>query len=96
MRGELFLNGSAYGAGFSANAAFDALVGIDFELAVTFRNRFLGAFSSAGTASDAFIRNFVSHYVAPPIKIVFISRREYDIIIAGKTQVFPLKFVRIE
>ncbi len=63
---RLFLSGSANGAGFSADAAFDALVGIDDVLAVAFRNRFLGAFRSAGAAGDAFVRNLVSHIIAPP------------------------------
>ena len=65
MRGELFLNGSAYGAGFSANAAFDALFGIDLILAVAFGNSLYRALCCASTASDASISNLISHIFPP-------------------------------
>ena len=69
----LSLLGSAHGAGFGANAAFDALFGIDFKLAIAFGNSLLGAFGFASAAADAFVRNFVSHIVTPPNMIVFYS-----------------------
>ena len=83
---ELFLGGSADGAVFRASAAFDALFGIDLELAVAFGDRFHGAVRSASAAADARVRNLVSHIIAPPIKIVFTSRHNYHIILPRKKQ----------
>ena len=60
---RLLLSGSTNGAGISTSAAFDALIGIDLELAVTFGNGFYGAFTCASAASDAFIGNFVCHSI---------------------------------
>ena len=57
----LRLGGSAHGAGLGAGAAVDALVGVDFVLAVALGDRFNGAFAGAGAAGDARICNFVSH-----------------------------------
>ena len=59
--GNLCLGGSAYRAGISAGAAFNAGFGIDFILAIAFADRGNGAFRSTGAAADAFIGNLVSH-----------------------------------
>ena len=48
-------------AGVSAGTTFHTNFGIDFILSIAFRDRGNGALRSAGTAADAFIRNFVSH-----------------------------------
>ena len=58
---KLLLSGSADGAGIRASAAIDALLGIDFVLAVAFGNRFNGAAGSAGAAGDAGIGDRISH-----------------------------------
>ena len=53
--------GSANGAGGSARAAVDAIIGSDHELAVLFRNSANRAFADASAAGDAFIGNLISH-----------------------------------
>ena len=58
---ELALNRSANGAGASASAALDALIGIDDVLAVALGDGIHGAFSLASAAADAFIGDDVSH-----------------------------------
>ena len=58
----LCLGRSTDRAGLSAGATFDAGIRVDFELAVAFADGGNGAFGSAGTAADAFIGNFVSHW----------------------------------
>ncbi len=58
---DLFLRGGTHGANIGTSAAIDALFGIDIVLAFAFRNRLDGAFGFAGTAADAFIRNFECH-----------------------------------
>ena len=60
---ELAFGRSAYRAGVSASAAFDADFGIDFILAVALADGGNGTFSSTCTAADAFIGNFVSHLI---------------------------------
>ena len=57
----LFLRGGTHGADIGASAAIDALVGIDFILAVAFGNRLHGAFGFASAAADAFIGNLICH-----------------------------------
>lgn len=57
----LSLFGSAHGAGISASAAIDALIRINYILAVAFGDRFHGATVGASAASDARIRNLVCH-----------------------------------
>ena len=57
----LLLGRSTDRACLGAGAAFDADFGVDFILAVAFADRRNGAFSSTGTAADAFFGNFVSH-----------------------------------
>ena len=58
---RLCLGRGSYRAGLRAGTAFDAHIGIDFVLAISFRDRVHGAFRSAGAAADAVFRNFVSH-----------------------------------
>lgn len=53
--------GSADGASRSASTAIDAVIGVDDELAVFFGNSADGAFIGTSAASDAFIRNLISH-----------------------------------
>jgi len=55
----LLLSGSAHRAGISTSAAFDALIGVDYELAIAFGNRVYGALGSASTTADALIGNYV-------------------------------------
>ena len=62
----LFGFGSLNRANAGASAALDALIGIDYILAIAFSDRFLGAFGSARAAADARIGNFVSHNITPP------------------------------
>ncbi len=57
----LRLSRRADGAGARASAAFDAGIRVDFELAVTLRNRTHRALRSASAAGDAFVRNLISH-----------------------------------
>ncbi len=59
---ELFFRlGSVNGTYTRAGTAFETFVGIDNVLTVLFGNTFYRTFSSAGTAADAVITNFVSH-----------------------------------
>ena len=58
---ELFLSGSANGAYVCTVTAGDALISIDYELAVTLRNARGGAAFCACAASDALITNLESH-----------------------------------
>ena len=90
---RLFLSRSANGAGFSANAAFDALVRVDFVLAIAFSDRFLGAFGGTGAAADARIGNLVSHYDTSKYRSCILSRRFYDTITPPKRQVFHKIFL---
>ena len=57
----VFLYGSTYRAGISASAALNALVSVDYILAVTLRNAAGGASVSASTASNAIIIDLESH-----------------------------------
>ena len=58
---ELFLSGSANGANICAVTAGDALISIDYELAVALGNATGGAAICACAASDALITNLESH-----------------------------------
>lgn len=58
---ELFLNGSANGAGTCASAAGNASLSIDNVLTVAGRDRADGALSFTSTASNASILNNVGH-----------------------------------
>ena len=70
LRSGLFLRlRSFHGANARACAAFDALVRIDDVLAVLLGNRLYGTFAFAGTAADAVVGNFVSHYTHLRVKI---------------------------
>lgn len=61
IRSGLFAGDDSFaGANFSASAALDAGVGIDY-IDVAFRDSFNGAVGQAGAASDAFVGNYVSH-----------------------------------
>lgn len=61
IRSGLFAGDDSFaGANFSASAALDARVGIDY-IDVAFRDSFNGAVGQAGAASDAFVGNYVSH-----------------------------------
>jgi hypothetical protein len=93
MRYPLFLSRSADGAGFSANAAFDALVRVDFVLAIAFSDRFLGAFGGTGAAADARIGNFVSHNDTSKYRSCILSRPVYHTIPAQKRQAFRKIFI---
>ena len=62
----LLLSGSAYRASIRASAAFDALIGIDHELAIAFGNGLHRAFGRAGAAADAVVGNFVCQGISPP------------------------------
>ena len=57
----LCLYGSTNGAGRSASAAIDAIVGSDYELTVLLGNGADGAFIGASAASDAIVGNLISH-----------------------------------
>ena len=58
---ELFLSGSANGANICAVTAGDALISIDFVLAITLGNATGGATVCACATSDALITNLESH-----------------------------------
>ena len=58
---KLSLLGSANGANTGTSTALDASIGIDLVLAVSLGNCFNRALCSASAASDAIIRNLVSH-----------------------------------
>ena len=62
----LFLSGSANRTYTCASTAANTSVSVDNVLAVTFGNCLNGALSSASAASDAIIRNFISHRNDPP------------------------------
>ena len=53
--------GSTNGASRSASTAVNAVIGIDDEFAVLFRDGADRAFIGASAASDAFIGNLISH-----------------------------------
>ena len=55
------LLGSINGASVNTRTAADALISVDFILAVTFGDCFNGARFSASTACYAIVGNFVSH-----------------------------------
>jgi len=55
----LLLSGSTHRAGICTSAALDALIGINYELAIAFSNRVYGALGSASTTADALIGNYV-------------------------------------
>jgi len=57
----LFSNGSFNGAGCCASAAIDALVLVDFVLAVLFADSANGAVFCTCTATDASVCNYVCH-----------------------------------
>ena len=59
----LVLARSLYGASVNTTAAADALVSVDYVLAVTLGDCFNGACISASAASNAIIGDFVSHGV---------------------------------
>ena len=61
MYSELFLNGSANRAYVCAVTAGDALISIDYELAITLRNARGGAAVCACTTRDALVINLESH-----------------------------------
>ena len=69
----LSLFGSANGAGIGAGTAIDALIGVDYILAIAFRDSLNGAISFASAAADACIGNLVCHDVAPPYIFAFAS-----------------------
>ncbi len=58
---KLLLGNRSDGALSSASAAIDALIGIDFILAVAEADSVDGALSLAGTASDTFVGNLMCH-----------------------------------
>ena len=58
---KLLLGNCAYGALCFARAAVDALVGVDFVLAVAHADSVDGALSLARAASDAFVGNYMCH-----------------------------------
>jgi hypothetical protein len=58
---KLSLLGSANGADTGTSTALDASIGVDYELAVALGDRLNRAICSARAASDAIIRNLVSH-----------------------------------
>ena len=58
---ELFLSGSANGAYVCTVTAGDALISIDYELAVALGNARYGAAVCTCTARDALIANLESH-----------------------------------
>ena len=61
IRNRLFAGDDSFaGANFSASAALDAGVGVDY-IDFAFRDCFNGAVGQAGAASDAFVGNYVSH-----------------------------------
>ena len=57
----LCLARSSYRANLSAVPAIDAGIWIDVVLSVALGNCLNGAFRSAGTTRDAFVRNLISH-----------------------------------
>lgn len=59
---KLFLNRSANRANVCAVTAGDALISIDYVLAITLRNAGSGAAVCACTARDALVSNLESHY----------------------------------
>ena len=61
LNSELFLRGSAYRAYICAVTAGDALISIDYELAITLGNARSGATVCTCTARDALITNLESH-----------------------------------
>jgi hypothetical protein len=52
---------SANGASVCTSTALDAGISVDHELAVALRDGLYGALTGAGAASDAFVRNLISH-----------------------------------
>ena len=63
---KLLLGRCCNGACISARTAGNALVSVDYVLAVALSDASNGARVSASAAGDALIRNFVSHLNLPP------------------------------
>lgn len=61
MLDELFLYGSVNRANACARTAANALLGIDFVLAITLADALYGALCLASTASNAIVCNLISH-----------------------------------
>lgn len=67
---NLVLLGSLNRANACAGAALDALVCVDFVLAVAFLNAADRTFVRASTASDALVTDLVCHFqITPPSKM---------------------------
>ena len=62
MYSELVLNGSANRAYVCAVTAGNALISIDYELAITLRNAGSGATVCACATSDALVSNLECHW----------------------------------
>ena len=62
----LLLCGSSNGAGICTRTAANALVSVDYVLAITLGNATGGASVSASATADAIIRNLVCHFCIPP------------------------------
>ena len=70
--GKLLLGRCSYGASVCAGTTADAAVSVDNVLIATIGDAAGGASVSASAASDALIRNLVSHCKIPPLKVLRI------------------------
>ena len=64
---------STYGACIYAGTATDALVSVDFILAITLNNCFHGASLNASAAGYAIIGNLICHWFVPPVVFLKIG-----------------------
>ena len=92
MCSELFLSGSANGANVCTVTARDALISIDYELAVTLGNATGRAAICACATSDALITNLESHCKFLRKNFWGIKSRDYIVpYICKKSRVFRKK-----
>ena len=61
IKGKLFLRRSTYRTSVCARTAADALVSVDYVLAIALGDAAGGASVCASATADAFVRNFVCH-----------------------------------
>ena len=61
LKGKLFLRRSTYRTSVCARTAADALVSVDYVLAIALGDAAGGASVCASATADAFVRNFVCH-----------------------------------
>ena len=59
----LLLNGSRNGASASASAALNTFISVDNVFSVAFADTFYGALINASAASNAFVSDYVCHFI---------------------------------